>query len=187
MPHQVRLLVYKHIPLRKRWEGQRRCRPLTISGNRPEIASSFVGGQPFRIAARQVCGRGCLRLEPKSQGSVAEWFKALVLKTSVGGTPPWVRIPPLPPNLVRKLFARDKTARSGFTTSTANTLRDATSRPCLSSLQRRAVVFRPTVAHASGAAICATSLRCRPGTEEMNALERKQAPSAQTSGSCAKQ
>jgi len=28
---------------------------------------------------------------------VAEWFKALVLKTSVGGTPPWVRIPPLPP------------------------------------------------------------------------------------------
>ena len=30
-------------------------------------------------------------------GSVAEWFKALVLKTSVGGTPPWVRIPPLPP------------------------------------------------------------------------------------------
>ena len=31
-------------------------------------------------------------------GSVAEWFKALVLKTSVGGTPPWVRIPPLPPD-----------------------------------------------------------------------------------------
>jgi len=30
---------------------------------------------------------------------VAEWFKALVLKTSVGETPPWVRIPPLPPNL----------------------------------------------------------------------------------------
>jgi hypothetical protein len=31
---------------------------------------------------------------------VAEWFKALVLKTSVGGTPPWVRIPPLPPNTI---------------------------------------------------------------------------------------
>lgn len=30
-------------------------------------------------------------------GSVAEWFKALVLKTSVRGTVPWVRIPPLPP------------------------------------------------------------------------------------------
>jgi hypothetical protein len=34
---------------------------------------------------------------PDPAGSVAEWFKALVLKTSVGGTLPWVRIPPLPP------------------------------------------------------------------------------------------
>ena len=30
-------------------------------------------------------------------GWVAEWFKALVLKTSVGATLPWVRIPPHPP------------------------------------------------------------------------------------------
>jgi hypothetical protein len=30
-------------------------------------------------------------------GRVAEWFKAAVLKTAVGATPPWVRIPPLPP------------------------------------------------------------------------------------------
>jgi hypothetical protein len=28
---------------------------------------------------------------------VAEWFKALVLKTSVRENVPWVRIPPLPP------------------------------------------------------------------------------------------
>jgi hypothetical protein len=28
---------------------------------------------------------------------VAEWLKALVLKTSDGATRPWVRIPPLPP------------------------------------------------------------------------------------------
>jgi hypothetical protein len=28
---------------------------------------------------------------------VAEWFKAAVLKTAVGASPPWVRIPPLPP------------------------------------------------------------------------------------------
>ena len=34
---------------------------------------------------------------PARNGSVAEWFKALVLKTSVGETLPWVRIPPLPP------------------------------------------------------------------------------------------
>ena|GEM_PF-6919263 len=30
-------------------------------------------------------------------GRVAEWFKAAVLKTAVGESPPWVRIPPLPP------------------------------------------------------------------------------------------
>src|SRR3546814_12832930 len=30
-------------------------------------------------------------------GSVAEWLKALVLKTSNGATRSWVRIPPLPP------------------------------------------------------------------------------------------
>lgn len=34
-------------------------------------------------------------------GSVAEWFKALVLKTSDGESRPWVRIPPLPPSLRR--------------------------------------------------------------------------------------
>ena len=32
-----------------------------------------------------------------TSGRVAEWFKAAVLKTAVGATPPWVRIPPLPP------------------------------------------------------------------------------------------
>ena len=30
-------------------------------------------------------------------GRVAEWFKAAVLKTAVGGSLPWVRIPPRPP------------------------------------------------------------------------------------------
>jgi hypothetical protein len=37
---------------------------------------------------------------PASQahrGWVAEWFKAPVLKTGVGGTLPWVQIPPHPP------------------------------------------------------------------------------------------
>jgi hypothetical protein len=28
---------------------------------------------------------------------VAEWFKAAVLKTAMGASPSWVRIPPLPP------------------------------------------------------------------------------------------
>jgi hypothetical protein len=30
-------------------------------------------------------------------GRVAEWFKAAVLKTAVGASSPWVRIPPRPP------------------------------------------------------------------------------------------
>ncbi len=30
-------------------------------------------------------------------GQVAEWFKAAVLKTAVGESSPWVRIPPCPP------------------------------------------------------------------------------------------
>src|SRR6185437_11401740 len=33
------------------------------------------------------------------RGQVAEWFKAAVLKTAVGASPPWVRIPPRPPAL----------------------------------------------------------------------------------------
>ncbi len=41
--------------------------------------------------------------QPRASGSVAEWFKALVLKTSVGGSLPWVRIPPLPPNFNQKI------------------------------------------------------------------------------------
>ena len=34
---------------------------------------------------------------PERCGSVAEWLKALVLKTSNGASRSWVRIPPLPP------------------------------------------------------------------------------------------
>ena len=39
----------------------------------------------------------CGKSETKSKGRVVEWFKAPVLKTGVGATPPRVRIPPLPP------------------------------------------------------------------------------------------
>jgi hypothetical protein len=34
-------------------------------------------------------------------GRVAEWFKAPVLKTGVPARVPWVRIPPLPPDIER--------------------------------------------------------------------------------------
>ena len=41
---------------------------------------------------------GAVTVPPREpSGRVAEWFKAAVLKTAVGATPPWVRIPPLPP------------------------------------------------------------------------------------------
>ena len=33
-------------------------------------------------------------------GKVAEWFKAAVLKTAVGASLPWVRIPPFPPTAI---------------------------------------------------------------------------------------
>ena len=50
-------------------------------------------------------------------GSVAEWFKALVLKTSDGESRPWVRIPPLPPQ--RSALARSVySAASVVTVST---------------------------------------------------------------------
>jgi hypothetical protein len=39
----------------------------------------------------------CVDASFHGRGRVAEWFKAPVLKTGVGETPPWVRIPPLPP------------------------------------------------------------------------------------------
>ena len=37
-----------------------------------------------------------------SDGRVAEWFKAPVLKTGVPARVPWVRIPPLPPVKAKK-------------------------------------------------------------------------------------
>lgn len=36
-------------------------------------------------------------------GKVAEWFKATVLKTVVGASPPWVRIPPFLPGVYRSV------------------------------------------------------------------------------------
>src|SRR5690606_36599446 len=54
-------------------------------------------------------------------GRVAERFKAVVLKTTVGSRPPWVRIPPLPPEIengldsyrLLKVLASDRRAREG--------------------------------------------------------------------------
>jgi hypothetical protein len=39
-----------------------------------------------------------------NSGQVAEWFKAAVLKTAVGGSSPWVRIPPCPPKIIENVM-----------------------------------------------------------------------------------
>jgi hypothetical protein len=39
-----------------------------------------------------------------SLGRVAEWSIAAVLKTAVGGSSPWVRIPPRPPRGTRSII-----------------------------------------------------------------------------------
>ena len=43
---------------------------------------------------------------------MAEWFKAAVLKTAVGASPPWVRIPLSPPNVQFRLI--DISSAQGF-------------------------------------------------------------------------
>src|SRR4051794_28196812 len=48
-----------------------------------------------------------------SDGWVAEWFKAAVLKTAVGASPPWVRIPPHPPSLTEFELQAVESGRAG--------------------------------------------------------------------------
>jgi hypothetical protein len=60
--------------------------------------------------------RGAECVAPKRAGWVAEWFKAAVLKTAVGASSPWVRIPPHPPNAA---------ARATFCDVAADGLRSA--------------------------------------------------------------
>ena len=59
------------------------------------LASFWVGGR-WQSHDTSEKRRG-LRVGEELYGKVAERFKALVLKTSVGETLPWVRIPPFPP------------------------------------------------------------------------------------------
>jgi len=55
--------------------------------------------------------RGAFRARTRpanDSGWVAEWFKAPVLKTGVGASPPWVRIPPHPPTCFAPAPAQTK-------------------------------------------------------------------------------
>ena len=55
-------------------------------------ASGFASGVRFQRSLRQARG-ACRSID----GEMAEWFKAAVLKTAVGASLPWVRIPLSPP------------------------------------------------------------------------------------------
>ena len=64
--------------------------PLTCRSNQPPALT------PFFCVSRRFA-KHVARCAPQA-GRVAEWFKAAVLKTAVGSRPPWVRIPPRPPD-----------------------------------------------------------------------------------------
>src|SRR5690606_5410526 len=63
-----------------------------------------------------VCLRSGVCTDTRHQpGGMAEWFKAPVLKTGVGASPPWVRIPlpPPPESEERRLISRSCAAAQG--------------------------------------------------------------------------
>jgi hypothetical protein len=66
-------------------------RPFVLR-KQPEIGTKTIGLAPTQAENS--------RKNKDEDGRVAEWFKAAVLKTAVGESLPWVRIPPLPPNIV---------------------------------------------------------------------------------------
>ena len=65
-------------------------RPDWIGAGRSAMLASQETTQESRLGTSR-------RLLRWNCGRVAEWFKAAVLKTAAGQSPPWVRIPPLPP------------------------------------------------------------------------------------------
>jgi hypothetical protein len=73
----------------ERWPSGLSARRLTCRGQvtKPNGLENHPKGFPARDSEYLL----------PSDGEVAEWFKAAVLKTAVGSRPPWVRIPPSPP------------------------------------------------------------------------------------------
>jgi hypothetical protein len=82
---------------------QRLAKPYNLyglSGFDSHTFRQWLGSSMVRAPA---CHAGSCGFESRpsrqyyTKGSVAEWLKALVLKTSDRESVPWVRIPPLPP------------------------------------------------------------------------------------------
>lgn len=77
----------------------------------PKI-NAFANHRPILVWAKRRCPAKIRRT-----GWVAEWSKALVLKTSVGETLPWVRIPPHPLlsiSAFRRKWSRSLASRHGY-------------------------------------------------------------------------
>src|SRR5215216_6003719 len=80
----------------------------------PSHAASPVAANPAGTVGSSASDISSVQLTPSSgaphmpplqaSGRVAERFKAAVLKTARGASPSWVRIPPLPPLAMLKLF-----------------------------------------------------------------------------------
>ena len=72
---------------------------VTIEAHAPRCQLTRRPAGPYTASARSVRSAEC---RSSTSGRVAEWFKAAVLKTAVGESPPWVRIPPRPPCTCRE-------------------------------------------------------------------------------------
>ena len=89
-----------------------------------------------------------------TKGSVAEWLKALVLKTSVGESLPWVRIPPLPDEglpVARGLDDRDHPGFNRRASAVAGTVEQASRRRLARGERRDAAVSHGDVPCDKGA------------------------------------
>src|SRR5262249_19241932 len=93
-------------PIPTPWWLRLTRRPL--SGRRPASSSGKHRIEILRLSwgrrgrNRKACKRCCLCAIEGRSGEVAEWFKAPVLKTGVGASLPWVRIPPSPPTTEKR-------------------------------------------------------------------------------------
>ena len=77
----------------------------SLDGQSLESKIGKIAKPGFRLDVAAGSGqKDCCLLAPhisirvlSFRGRMAEWFKAAVLKTAVDASPPWVRIPLLPP------------------------------------------------------------------------------------------
>ena len=79
-----------------------------IGPRNSEPAAPWPAG--FLLDVLAACGRTATLIPATALGEMAEWFKAPVLKTGEGASPPWVRIPLSPPPYAPAGFGWQATA-----------------------------------------------------------------------------